>query len=1168
MANMMDRPALRTVTLDDKWTVDTGRILINGSQAIARAMLAQKMLDERKGLNTGGFISGYRGSPLGGVDSALWKVGDRLAAADVHFQPGVNEDLAATACRGTQQIDALDDATHDGVFAAWYGKGPGVDRSGDALKHGNYAGAHRNGGVVAFYGDDHAGKSSTIAHSSEQAMAANYIPSLYPADAGEILHYALLGFALSRYSGCWVGIKCVNDTVEQTITTDLDLERFSTVEPQQDHLPPQGVNYRNTVLTPLLDQQILVDHRLPLIHKFIRANGIDRSIFRGAAPRIGIITAGKSYGDVRSALELLGLDDERAAELGLSLYKVGAIWPLEPFGLAEFANEHELLIVVEEKASFIEAQAAALLINQADRPKIIGKHDLGGRPLLPAASPHEPAKIAIVIVDHLERLGIGSAELGTTRERLEKMLSATTAPAQTPDVRAPFFCSGCPHSRSTRIPDGSNAFGGIGCHSMVHRERPAETRAPVHMGAEGANWIGLAPFSRSGHIFQNMGDGTYYHSGLLAIRATVAAGVNITFKILYNDAVAMTGGQPVDGPISVAEIAHQVRHEGVKRIVVLSDDPRRHSAADLPDNVRIGHRDELDRVQRELRDVSGCSVLIYEQTCAAEKRRRRKRNDFPDPPKRMVIAETVCEGCGDCSDQSTCVSIAPTETDFGTKRQIDQSSCNKDYSCNEGFCPSFLTITDAEPRKPDSAVLPPDIFDRLPEPTTASGEQQSYNLLLAGIGGTGVITAAAILGMAGHLEGKSISLFDMTGLAQKNGAVYSHVRIAASSDRMAAQRLGPGEADLVLAFDLVAALASESSLTVNTDRTFVIGNASVSATAAFQFDRSAKIDERLLVKRMQRLAGEQSVHVLDAQSISQAVIGNSLAANIILLGFAAQSGRLPLSVAAIEQAIRLNGASVDANIRAFRLGRLSATDPARLASLLPQRHAPKPMTVDQLIDHRAGHLTAYQNAAYAARYRSLVERFRSAELAVAPDSQMLARTVAAGYANLLAYKDEYEVARLLSDPAMIAEVRSKFEDGARITFNLAPPFLPGRAPNGRPRKRSFNATWLLPMLRLLARMRGLRGSRFDPFGHTADRRLERRLIDEYESLAEQVVDDLTAANLGAAISLLGAIDEVRGYGPVKAAAAAKYCDEVKKRLAAFTRAQKFAKVEARTLGFS
>jgi len=1127
------------VSLDDKWTLDKGRIVINGTQAIVRVLLAQGDLDRRAGLNTAGYISGYRGSPLGGLDTTLWSIANRLTASNILFHPGINEDIAATSVRGTQQLDQVPGALRDGVYAAWYGKGPGVDRSGDAFKHGNYAGAHRNGGVLVFYGDDHAGKSSSVAFQSEQALTANLIPSLYPSNPRELLEYGLLGLAMSRYSGSWVGIKCVNEVVEQTASIDVDLAAFAPILPPLPAASPLGLHAHQGAFNPLRDEQIVLEHRLPLIERFVKANKIDRTIFRASVPQLGIVTAGKTYGDVKMALSLLGLEDERASRLGVSLYKVGCIWPLEREGIESFAQGHAVLFVIEEKKSFLEQQIASVLINRMERPVLIGKLDEQGNALLSSSLPLTPLSLAVAIADRLQRLEISDHSLRAVHQELLRTSSASPAPVNA--KRSPYFCSGCPHNRSTQIPEESLSMTGIGCHTMVNFVRPQSALLPTQMGGEGGNWLGLAPFTATKHIFQNMGDGTYYHSGLLAIRAAVASGANITYKILYNDAVAMTGGQLVDGPISVSEIAYQVRHEGVKRIALLSDDPKRHRQSDLPPDVSIDHRDRLDALQLDLRETPGCSVLIYEQTCAAEKRRRRKRGTYPDPPKRMFISEEVCDGCGDCSVQSTCVSLLPLDTEFGRKRKIDQTSCNKDYSCVNGFCPSFITIHDAEPRKPRAPTADESMFAKLKEASVAPLEGSSYNLIVAGIGGTGVVTVGALLGMAAHLDGKACSLFDMTGLAQKNGAVYSHIRIAQTPEEIFTPRLGRGEADVLLAFDLVAALSAEASTTVS-GRTQLLANAGVTPTVAFQFDRDASSDPASLIAQLERLAGSESVSTVDASELALKLTGDSMAVNLFMVGIAAQRGLLPISVSSIESAVRLNGVGVNMNLYAFRLGRLFVDDQGRLEKLASRSQPPArriPGTLSEVIAHRAAHLTAYQNIELAERFKNLVDETRAAEERAVPGSTALALQVAGRYSKLLAYKDEYEVARLLTSEKLQNDIKRQFNDGARYSFNLAPPFLTTGTVNGRPRKMEFSGR-IRPLLAVLARLRVLRGTVFDPFGYSAERRMERRLITEYERLVKTVVPWVTSLNIGSAIDLLGAVDQVRGFGPVKSAAAKDY----------------------------
>lgn len=1139
------------VSLDDKWNIDDGRVLLSGTQALVRVLLAQSTLDRRAGLHTAGFISGYRGSPLGGVDTTLWSVAPRLAEAGIVFQPGLNEDLAATAVHGSQQLDAVPHPKFDGVFAAWYGKGPGVDRSCDAFKHGNFAGTHRNGGVLVFYGDDHAGKSSTVAHHSEQAIAASLIPSLYPANVQEVVEFGLLGYAMSRYSGSWVGIKCVAEVAEQTATVDLHLSGFVPVEPESAISQPDGLYAQQGAFNPLRDEEIVVEHRLPRVQAFVRANAIDRTVLRAERPALGLVTAGKSYGDVRSALSLLGLDDARAVALGISLYKVGCIWPLEPDGLTAFAAGHRTLFVIEEKANFIEMQAAAVLINQSDRPTLIGKRDESGRALLSAAKPLDAHQIARAIGGRLEALGLldEGARKFCAASSADNTLEAPATPKRTP-----YFCSGCPHNRSTQIPNGSVSMTGIGCHTIANFVQPSVALLPVQMGGEGANWLGLAPFTSTAHVFQNMGDGTYYHSGLLAIRAAVAAKVNVTYKILYNDAVAMTGGQPVDGPLSVASMAAQLLDEGVVSVTVLSDDPTRHRHdPQLPSAVSVGHRDTLDTVQRRLRDTPGCTILIYQQTCATTKRRARKRGALSSPSKRLFISTEVCEGCGDCSVQSTCVSLVPVDTELGRKRAVDQSNCNKDFSCLNGFCPSFITVYGADPRKPAGALLDDRPYDDLPAAALASLRDGRFNLLIAGVGGTGVITVGALLGMAAHLDGLSVSLFDMTGLAQKNGAVFTHVRLGSHSEVLHAQRLARGEADVLLAFDLIAALSPEATSTLHADRTQVIANADVSPTAAFQFDRNLKNDPADLLARLERAVGTHAVTAVDASSIALAALGDTIGANLFMLGVAAQRGLLPVSMAALEAAVALNAVAVSFNLRALRLGRLFVSDPARVIAELKRVAPPAAVlrtSLADVVDERLRHLNEYQGAALAERYRARVLQVSEAETRVVPGSQQLALVVAHQFARLLAYKDEYEVARLLTSRTLRAELQRNFMDGGRIAFNLAPPLFARLTPGGRPRKREFGS-WITPLMMLLKRGRVLRGTLFDPFGWTVERQLERALINDYDQLISKVLATLQAGNHASAVALLALAGDVRGFGPVKLQSAEVYRTRVAAALATY-----------------
>ena len=1138
----LDVSALREVTLQDRYGLQPGTVLLNGNQAIVRALLLQRELDRRAGLKTAGYVSGYRGSPLGGLDQTLWGAKAALAAADVSFEPGVNEELAATAVWGAQQIAVMGEATVDGVFGLWYGKGPGVDRAGDPLKHGNYAGTHPNGGVLVVAGDDHQGKSSTVAHHSQQALAAHSIPTLYPADVGEFQRFALLGWELSRYSGCWVGFKVVNETAEQAMTCDFDLDAFQVERPDPGALPPEGIHYRG-VYAPAMDEMLVRRWRLPLVHRFVRANGIDRVMLGKAGARFGIVTAGKCWHELRLALRALGLDGDRAEEVGLAVYKVGLLWPLEPLGLGEFASGKDELLVVEDKTAFVETQAAAILYNAERRPRIAGKNDPAGQPLLNSDVGYEPLDLALVIAGRLQAAGLWDEALQARLDALNasrRALLAVMAPA---DVkRAPFFCSGCPHNTSTKIPEGSRALAGIGCHGMAMYARPG-TMVPTQMGGEGTQWIGMRHYTARRHVFQNLGDGTYYHSGLLAIRAAVASGANITYKILYNDAVAMTGGQPIDGPISVAEIAHQVQHEGVKAIVLVSDDPSRHQGTALPTGVRIEHRDRLEAVQRELRDIPGCTVLLYEQTCAAEKRRRRKRGDMADPDRRQFIYDAVCEGCGDCSEQSSCVSIEPLATPLGLKRRINQSSCNKDESCLKGFCPSFVTLEGARPRRAQPAAADATALDAalaaLPEPPRAPLDEMAYGVMIPGIGGTGVITVGAVLAMAAHLEGRAASTYDMTGLSQKNGAVYSHLQIAQNTAQLRANRLGLGDADLVLGFDMVAALGDEAFRTLDPARSRFVGNHRVLPTAMQALNPEAKVDFGLLARKVSAKLGDERAAYLDATGLATTLMGDAVFSNFLLVGAALQLGWLPVGRVALQRALELNGVSVQANLRALNLGRLWVHDAAGMQRVLGAAALPPDALPEQSLDGTVAaavqRLTAYQSAAYAQRYQALLQSVREAERRVAGTEGAFSMAVARGFVKLMAYKDEYEVARLYSSPEFRLQLETQFEGVRSMSFHLAPPLWATKPDpdTGRPRKRRYGA-WVLSAFGLLSRLRALRGSAFDPFGHTEERRAERRLVDAYEARIRQLLTALDAPRLALAIQMAEVAEVVRGYGPVKA----------------------------------
>jgi indolepyruvate ferredoxin oxidoreductase len=1138
----MSAVALKPVALSDKYQLAAGRVLISGNQALVRLPLLQKALDEAAGLDTAGFITGYRGSPLGGYDQELWAEAARLQAARIVFRPGVNEDLAATAVWGTQQAPLLPGTRHQGVFALWYGKGPGVDRSGDALKHGNRQGASRYGGVLVCAGDDHTGKSSTVSHQSEQALAASHIPVLYPASVQELLEYGLYGWAMSRCTGLWVGLKCTNETVEGTATVEIDPARYACTQPQVA-APPGGLNTnpRPMVLREQ-DEMLVTRYRLPAAHAFARANRIDRVVLDGPSRRLGIVASGKGYNDVVQALQLLGIDAPRAAALGLRLYKVGMIWPLEPQGLAEFCRGHVEVLFVEEKAAFVEEQAARILypLPEAQRPRLTGKLDERGQPLLPADQHLEFAEVALVVAQRLEQLGMADAAL---RERVELLrvrveLARETAPG--PASRTPYFCSGCPHNTSTRVPEGSIALAGIGCHTMAGSMN-RRTIMPTQMGGEGLNWTGIAPFTDMPHVFQNLGDGTYFHSGLLAVRGAVQAGVNITYKLLYNDAVAMTGGQPVEGQLTPGEICHQLLAERVQRVVLVSDDPDkfRTAGSGLPSSVTVHHRDELQALQLELRATPGVTAIVYEQTCAAEKRRRRKRGEFPDPPRRAFINEAVCEGCGDCSVQSNCVSVLPQETEFGRKRAIDQSNCNKDFSCVKGYCPSFVTVHGGQLRRPQAASIDPGVLAGLPAPPVPAPGARGWNVLIAGIGGTGVVTVGSVLAMAAHIEDKQATVVDMTGLAQKNGAVWSHLRITLPGDELVGARVGLAEADLLLGCDLVTAAERDSVFTLDRTRTRAVINAWLQPTAQFQLDPNLSLDLDAELRPIRSVVDPAHLHTIDATTLALKLLGNSIGANFFLVGHALQMGGLPLSLAAIERALELNGQAVDFNKRALALGRLAAHDPAAVDRLLADAapvaaaSLPPVPTLDALVRRRAEFLVEYQDRAYAGRYEQLVQRVREAESAQAPGRSGLAQAVARYYFKLLAYKDEYEVARLHSSPAFREQIARTFEGDYRLRFHLAPPLLSRPDPRtGMVHKREFGP-WVMQLFRVLARLKGLRGTALDPFARLPDRKLERQLLADYEKLIDEVLGGLDAGNHAAAIELASLPEMIRGYGHVK-----------------------------------
>lgn len=1154
---------MKQVSLDDKYTLQSGRVYLSGSQALARVPLMQRQRDLAAGLNTAGFISGYRGSPLGVYDLALWQAEKHLKDHQIHFQPGVNEDLAATAVWGSQQVGTMGEAKVDGVFSIWYGKGPGVDRSGDAIKHGNYAGTSEYGGVLAVCGDDHGARSSSTAHQSDHALIHFGVPILHPASVQEVVDFGLLGFALSRYSGCWVGFKCVTDTIEGSASISVDPDRVTIKQPDDFDLPEGGLNLRLGVY-PLVAESHLYQQRLKAAQAFARANGLDRvAVGNDHSPRkLGIVTTGKSYLDVMEALSRLGIDERRAKQLGLAVYKVGMVWPIEPHQLTSFARRCDELLVVEEKRPVMEEQIAAILYNLADseRPRLLGKSDENGAPLIPSVGELNPDMVLEAIAARLQSCG-EDQELAEKLQQLtpSKSLAAGYGGSAGALMRMPSFCAGCPHNTSTRVPEGSRALGGIGCHGMAVWLPERRTETLYQMGGEGAPWIGQAPFVKDKHIFQNLGDGTYFHSGLLAIRATVAANVNITYKILLNGAISMTGGQPIEGEqfegeVTAPHVAHQVHSEGVNRIALVSEDLARHNPGDYPDIVSFHHRDDLDAVQKELREFDGVSLIIYEQACATERRRLRKRGKYPDTNERLFINQDVCEGCGDCGVQSNCIALEPAETEFGRKRKINQSSCNKDFSCVKGMCPSFVTVTGGQLKKISPATinhgaqLDQGLLENLPQPQMQDWGE-SFSLMIAGIGGQGVVTMGALIGMAAHIEDKDCSVLDLTGLAQRNGPVTSHVRITLTGNGDKAARIPQHSADLVLGGDLVVTAGAEGLSKMGDGRTAVVYNSYVVPTSEFARNADLDFTTQAMEDSIRKAADAGNVYGVDATTLAIKVLGDAIGANAFLIGYAWQQGLIPLSSAALEQAIRLNGAGVEMNLRAFALGRLAVSNPDSLLAFLPDvvrivdasregNHVTLPAShqpLQALIDSRAGWLTDYQNAAYAERYRKLVDRVSQAEKALGDGSVALSEAVARYYAKLLAYKDEYEVARLYSRTEFMNSLRQQFDGDVKLSFNLAPPMISRRDPDtGRYRKMRFGS-YMMGFFRVLAPMKVLRGTPFDPFGYSRHRRQERQLIEEYERLLEELISGLGHHNHAQAVALARLPEKIRGYDLVKEA---------------------------------
>lgn len=1150
------------VSLEDKYRLDATRAYMTGIEALVRLPMLQHQRDLAAGLNTAGFISGYRGSPLGGLDQSLAKAKPYLDKHNIVFQPGINEDLAATAVWGSQQVNLFQGAKYDGVFSMWYGKGPGVDRSMDVIKHGNAFGTSKYGGVLAVAGDDHACKSSTLPHQSEHMFIGASIPVLSPANVQEVLDLGIFGWELSRYSGCWVALKAITETMDSAISADIDPRRVQIVIPEDFALPEVGVHGR-WPSTPLEQEFIMNKYRIYAARNFARVNNLNKVVIDSDKARLGIITTGKSYMDVLQALDDLGIDQQMAGEIGLRVFKLGMTWPLEPESTHNFAKGLEEILVVEEKRSIIEDQLTGQLYNWpvAERPRVVGEFDENGADLLTNLSELTPAMIARAIASRISRF----YQSDVMRERLSFLTAKemTLAKPRRSLVRAPHFCSGCPHNISTKVPEGSRAMAGIGCHYMVTwMDRNTQTFA--QMGGEGVPWIGQAPFTDTKHVFQNLGDGTYYHSGLLAIRASVAAKVNITYKILYNDAVAMTGGQQVEGQLLVEDVVKQVMSEGITRVAVVSDDVDKYSQ-DFRYNQKVEffHRDDFDAVQESFRETEGTSVIVYDQTCAAEKRRRRKKQLMVDPPRRVVINDAVCEGCGDCGVKSNCLSVLPKETEAGRKREIDQSACNKDFSCLNGFCPSFVTIEGGQLRKGNKATVDGASW-QLPEPTMPSLDKP-WNVLVSGVGGTGVLTVSAILAMASFIEGKGCSSLNQTGLAQKFGAVISHVRIGKTQEDIFAARIAAGDADVLLGCDLVVADSDDALAKLHNGRSHAVVNDFEAPTASFIKQPDLEFPGSDMKATISEEVKKGAAHFVNATHIATQLMGDAIASNMFLTGYAYQLGLIPLSQASIEQAIDLNGVAAQFNKDAFMWGRRAARDPQRVQKMIDEiRPQFAPLTdVNDIIDWRVRELTKYQDEAYAKRYQQFMLKVKSFDTRMSvSESQAFTIAVAKSLFKLMAYKDEYEVARMYSSGDFKKQVEQQFDGNYALKFHFAAPLISKRDPHtGHLKKRAYPG-FIAKLFPLLAKGKAIRGSRWDIFGYSEERKMERALPGEYMALIESLMQDANAQRYEALVDIAALAQKIRGFGHVKMNSKKHYDQQLKQQLEAYRRAPEVAEVIA------
>ncbi|BDR11963.1 indolepyruvate ferredoxin oxidoreductase family protein [Comamonas thiooxydans] len=1148
------RRALESVTLDDKYSLDRGRAFMSGVQALVRLPMLQRLRDAQAGLNTAGFISGYRGSPLGTYDQSLWAAKKHMEANHIVFQPGVNEELGATAVWGTQQLDLYPETKKfDGVFGIWYGKGPGVDRCSDVFKHANMAGTAQHGGVIAIAGDDHISKSSTAAHQSDHIFKACGTPVFFPSNVQDILDMGLHAFAMSRFSGLWSGMKTIQEVVESSSSVLVDPDRVNIILPEDFQMPDGGLHIRWP--DPPLEQEArLMNYKWYAALAYVRANKLNHNVIEGPNDRFGIIASGKAYNDTRQAMADLGLDEDTCHQLGIRLHKVNVVWPLEATITRDFARGLQEILVVEEKRQVIEYQIKEELYNWRDdvRPNVVGKFsdEHGGEWSLPNPSTDwllrptadlTPAIIARAIAQRLKKLGVPEHVQTRMQQRLAVLDAREAAIKAAKEVstgdRTPWFCSGCPHNTSTRVPEGSRAVAGIGCHYMTTWMPDRRTSTFTQMGGEGVTWVGQAPFTKEAHVFANLGDGTYFHSGLLAIRQSIAAGTNITYKVLYNDAVAMTGGQRVgerpEGH-SVLQIMNSLLSEGVGKLVIVTDEPEKYDGVKLGEGVTVHHRDELDAIQRQFRELKGCTAIIYDQTCATEKRRRRKRGTLSTPDKTVVINELVCEGCGDCSVQSNCLSVEPVETEFGRKRRINQNSCNKDYSCVKGFCPSFVTVEGGQLKKPKQEKKGSlDALPHIPEPVLPVAEQ-AWGIVVAGVGGTGVITIGSLLGMAAHLEGKGVVTQDAAGLAQKGGSTWSHIQIANRADAIYTTKVDMAKADLVIGCDPIVAATPTTLSVMQPGRTYVALNSHAAPTATFVGNPDWQSPAARCATALAEAVGHGALGSFDAEKASTALLGDSIYANPMMLGYAWQKGRVPLSHASLMRAMELNGVQVARNQEAFEWGRRCAHDLEAVRALYQASQViqfVKKPSLEEMLDKRVEFLTAYQNAAYAQQYRDFVAKVRAAEEPLQQGTR-LSQAVARYLFKLMAYKDEYEVARLHTEAAFTQKISEMFEGDYKLVHHLAPPGFAKKDEQGHLLKKSYGP-WMRKAMGWLAGMKGLRGTALDPFGRTEERRTERALIVEYRQCIETLLTGLTADKLALAVEIASIPEDIRGYGHVK-----------------------------------